>query len=382
MDKRYSTWRIAATYIGTVVGAGFASGQEVLQFFGYFGMWGIVGLILATALFIFFGYAVLRLGHQLAAESHLEVMNRAAGNWIGKAVDAITTFFLFGATAVMAAGAGAIFSQEFHLPSWLGSSLMILLTLITVLAGINKVISSISLVAPVLVATVVGISILTISQNLPVLLANLSWSLVPRAVVPFWLLAALLYVSYNLILSIAVLAPLGARSRSENLLPGALLGGLGLGGGAMAIVLALLATVPAATAVEVPMLHIAGSFNPFLRVFYSAVLLAEIYTTAVSSLYGFSARMARQGGKGFRWLAIGAGIVALISSQFGFSRLVGTLFPLVGYAGLLLLGALFHSILRQFWSTSQIAPATRAAPAPARKPLLEGYTGKDGEEKN
>lgn len=93
MDKRYSTWRIAATYIGTVVGAGFASGQEVLQFFGYFGMWGIVGLILATALFIFFGYAVLRLGHQLAAESHLEVMNRAAGNWIGKAVDAITTFF-------------------------------------------------------------------------------------------------------------------------------------------------------------------------------------------------------------------------------------------------------------------------------------------------
>lgn len=108
---------------------------------------------------------------------------------------------------------------------------MILLTLITVLAGINKVISSISLVAPVLVATVVVISILTISQNLPVLLANLSWSLVPRAAVPFWLLAALLYVSYNLILSIAVLAPLGARSRSENLLPGALLGGLGLGGG-------------------------------------------------------------------------------------------------------------------------------------------------------
>lgn len=380
MDKQYSTWQIAATYIGTVVGAGFASGQEVLQFFGYFGLWGIVGLILATALFIFFGYAVLRSGHDLSATSHLEVMHKAGGHLIGRAVDIITTFFLFGATAVMAAGAGAVFSQEFHLPAFLGSSFMMLLALITVLAGITKVISSISLVAPILVATVLGISILTISQNLPFLLANLSWSLVPRAPVPFWPLATLLYVSYNLILSIAVLAPLGARSRREELLPGAFLGGLGLGGGATAIALALLAKVPGATTVEVPMLYIAGSFNPVLRIFYSAVLLAEIYTTAVSSLYGFSARMARQGGGGFRRVAVGAGLVALISSQFGFSRLVGTLFPLVGYAGLLLLGAMFYSVLRQIWSPLRTALQGRTLPAPARRPLPQG-DNREGEKR-
>lgn len=373
MAKQYSTWQIAASYIGTVVGAGFASGQEVLQFFGYFGLRGVFGLILATALFIFFGYTVLRLGHQLAAASHLEVMHRAAGPWIGRAVDIITTFFLFGALAVMAAGAGAIFSQEFHLSGLLGSSLMVIITLITVLAGINKVIGSISLVAPVLVASVLGISILTVTKNLPALLANLSWSQVPRAAVPFWPLAALLYASYNLILSIAVLAPLGALGRPEHLLPGATLGGLGLGLGAMAITLALITTAPAVTALEVPMLHIAGSFTPLLRTVYSAVLLAEIYTTAVSSLYGFTARIARPGGNGFRWLAIGASIVALVASQFGFSRLVATLFPLVGYAGLLLLGALAYSTLREIGLTLQIAPVRRLAPVPARKLLKEAY---------
>ncbi|CEP65992.1 Uncharacterized [Moorella glycerini] len=370
MAKQYATWQIAAAYIGTVVGAGFASGQEVLQFFGYFGLRGIFGLILATALFIFFGYTVLRLGHQLAAESHLAVMHRAGGPWIGRAVDIITTFFLFGALAVMAAGAGAIFSQEFRLPGFWGSSLLVIITLITVLAGINKVIGSISLVAPVLITSVMGISLVAVTRNLPAFIANLSWSDMTRAAVPFWPLAALLYASYNLVLAIAVLAPLGALGRPEHLLPGAALGGLGLGMGAMAITLALITTAPAVTALEVPMLHIAGSFTPLLRTFYSVVLLAEIYTTAVSSLYGFTARMVRLGGRNsFRWLAIGASTVALVASQFGFSRLVATLFPLVGYAGLLLLGALAYYALREALPALRLGPVKRLAPAPARKPV-------------
>jgi len=36
-----STFKIAATYIGTIVGAGFATGQETLQFFAPFGITGI-----------------------------------------------------------------------------------------------------------------------------------------------------------------------------------------------------------------------------------------------------------------------------------------------------------------------------------------------------
>ncbi|MBC7325542.1 MAG: hypothetical protein H5T99_09535 [Moorella sp. (in: Bacteria)] len=382
MGKKYTTWQIAATYIGTVVGAGFASGQEVLQFFGYFGLPGLLALALATALFIFFGYSVLRLGHQLQAGSHLEVMQQAGGPWIGRAVDIVTTFFLFGALAVMAAGAGAIFIQEFRLPPLLGSALLVVITLVTVLAGINKVIGSISLVAPVLVAAVLGISLLTLTRDFVGFMGNMYWSEAPRAAVPFWPLAALLYVSYNLILAMAVLAPLGALGHRDHLLPGAALGGLGLGLGATAITLALITTAPAVTALEVPMLHIAGSFGPALRTFYSVVLLAEIYTTAVSSLYGFAARLASPGASTFRWLAIGASAVALLASQFGFSRLVGTLFPLVGYAGLLLLGALAYAVLKDVLPAFWRAPARLMTPAPARKPLEDkaiGVEGRDSE---
>lgn len=371
MAKQYSIFRIAAAYIGTVVGAGFASGQEVLQFFGYFGFWGLIGLGLATVLFIFFGYAVLILSHHLKAYSHLPVMRHAGGPWLGKAIDGITTFFLFGALAVMAAGAGAIFGEEYRLPALLGSTLLIAVTLVTVLLGINRVITAISFVTPLLIATVLGVSLLIIFKNPASLLTNLSWSEVPLAAVPFWPLAALLYASYNLVLAIAVLAPLGSLSPQENLLPGATLGGLGLGLGAGAITLALLATAPEVTAWEVPMLQIAGNLAAPVRIVYSIILLAEIYTTAVSSLYGFTARLAQPQSKWFSYLAIITSTVALLASQFGFSRLVATLFPLVGYGGLLLLGALAYYFLRENLPISLPNPVFRRL-LPAARKILPG----------
>jgi hypothetical protein len=62
-------WQVAATYMGTIVGAGFASGQEMLQFFGAFGIWGVMGLALAGYLFYYFGNIILQLGKELKAES-------------------------------------------------------------------------------------------------------------------------------------------------------------------------------------------------------------------------------------------------------------------------------------------------------------------------
>ena len=47
--------KMAGAFIGVIVGAGFASGQEILQFFTSFGWWGILGTAIATAFFSFLG---------------------------------------------------------------------------------------------------------------------------------------------------------------------------------------------------------------------------------------------------------------------------------------------------------------------------------------
>ena len=60
MNKKVLT--VAMAYIAIAVGAGFASGQEVLQYFVGFGPWGLVGALAAAIVFSFAGFVVVQLG--------------------------------------------------------------------------------------------------------------------------------------------------------------------------------------------------------------------------------------------------------------------------------------------------------------------------------
>ncbi len=352
-SRSISALTVAGAYVGTVVGAGFASGQEVLQFFGYFGWAGYLGIALSTGLFSLFGYLVLRLGRELEATSHRELMHRVGGPYLGMLIDGIVTVFLFGALTVMAAGSGAVFVEQFGLPALLGSLIMLGATLGTVLLGLHGVITAISLIAPVLLLAVVSIAVVSVWTDPGQFLVNLlHWSEVGRTPVPSWPLAAVLYLSYNLVLAVPVLAPMGVVARPGSLRTGAMLGGLGLGLGVAAINSAVLTRVPEAAGWEVPMLVVAGGISPVIRVAFTVVLFAEIYSTAVASLYGFTARLREQGRDLlYAALATASSAAALVTAQLGFSTIVSLLFPAVGAAGFLLLGALVwgtvHPLLRE-----------------------------------
>ena len=57
--------KMGSAFIGIIVGAGFASGQEILQYFTSFGMLGIAGAIVSTALFAYLGMALTRIGSRM-----------------------------------------------------------------------------------------------------------------------------------------------------------------------------------------------------------------------------------------------------------------------------------------------------------------------------
>jgi uncharacterized membrane protein YkvI len=338
------TFRVAATYIGTVVGAGFASGQEVLQFFSFFGAWGAIGLALVTVLFIYFGVVIMDLGRGVSARSHLEVIRHSGGKVLGGIIDAIISFFLFGSLTTMIAGTGALFVQEFHLPGLLGCGLMAILTAITVLTGIRGVINSISIVVPFLIAAVVGTCVFAMMQTPPDFHATM-YPAATSGIITNWFMASILYVSYNTLVSVAVLGPLGVHARNKKTISrGALLGGLGLGVAAFLIYLALSGNLSMLSRVEVPMLYLAGSVSSVLQIAYAVVLAAEIYTTAVGSLYGFAARFTdtKKSPAQGSWIIIIVTVAAFWASQLGFSNLVRYLYPIAGYGGLLLLAILVY----------------------------------------
>ncbi|NLN07674.1 MAG: hypothetical protein GX167_08660 [Firmicutes bacterium] len=336
-----SVFKIAATYIGTVVGAGFATGQEIFQFFSKFGCPGLAGMFAATVLFIAFGYMIMETGRRLHARSHFEIIHYACGPLLGAALDYIITFFLFGALSVMIAGTGALFAQHLHLPAVLGNGVMAAITAITVLSGIHGVINSISFVVPFLLAAVFLTGIFAMLQVPPNLFAAVPLGS-GGGLVTNWLLAAVLYVSYNILLSLAVLGPLGANVRKKNtLLMGAFWGGLGLGAGGIMIYLALSGHLADLGGVELPMVYLAAKISFPCQIIYMVVLVAEVYTTAVGSLYGFVARITKNRHPASKTAAtLWTAAAAFCAGRAGFANLVGFLYPVIGYSGIILLAGL------------------------------------------
>jgi uncharacterized membrane protein YkvI len=348
VHEKTGTLKLAATYIGTVVGAGFASGQEVLHFFASFGIKGFSGLMIATVLFIVFGYISMIAGYELKARSHLRIIMHAGGKYLGTIIDCVITFFLFGSITAMIAGAGALVHQQFGISPLWGNLAMVLLTVLTVLTGTTGVINSISFVVPFLIAAAVGVSLATtFITPREFSVSSVSYTIAGANLIRNWWWAAILYVSYNMVVAVSVLGPLGnSAAGKKQVRNGAVLGGLGLGLGAVAIFFAMLKNYEYVRFLEIPMAAIAGRISYIVQVAYIIILLAEVYTTSVGSLYGFTARVTDGNGKKGVAVTIGIALLAFAASQFGFSNLVRYLYPAVGYAGILLLGVLLASRMR------------------------------------
>ena len=343
-------WRqltVASVYMGIVVGAGFASGQEVLRFFSVFGMRGFWGLLLAGLFFALLGWSVLQIGHEQQARSHRPVVFAALGHTAGRIMDLFITLTLFGVFTFMAAGAGAVFEQQYGLSAWLGSLLLIVLTVATILLGFGSVIRSIGIFAPVLLLAVLVISFQSLLRHSD-FSAPLDLRTAVQPPIAYWPLSSLIYVSFNFVLAVAVLAPLGRGSQTHaTRIGGAVLGGAALFLAALGIHLALLAHLPTSAQVDVPMLAIAETISPATGTFYGWIILAEVYTSAVGSLYGFTARITDSLGVPFGATALWSGLLALAVSRLGFTTLVETLLPFTGLLGLFLVGGLSFWFLRR-----------------------------------
>ena len=59
-NTKMSAFSIAMALVGTLIGAGYASGQELMQFFGAFGAKGIIGIVIALVFFFQIGRASCR----------------------------------------------------------------------------------------------------------------------------------------------------------------------------------------------------------------------------------------------------------------------------------------------------------------------------------
>ncbi|MBU8791448.1 hypothetical protein KM885_11690 [Oceanobacillus caeni] len=339
--------KLASAFIGIIVGAGFASGQEILQYYTSFGLLGIIGGIIATALFAFLGMVLMLIGSKTKTSSHKDAIYAISGPYLGVLVDIILILTLFGVGVVMVAGAGSNLNQQFGLPYFVGTTLMAILILTTGMLKINKVVSVIGSITPFLVLFIIIISIYSFF-TLDTSFANLDP--IAREVytpLPNWIISTINYVSFNIALGASMTLVMGGAEKNiKTATLGGLVGGLGLGALIILSNLAIFSKIETVAADDMPMLSIVNSISPILGSIMSVILFGMIFNTAISMFFSLTARFAKVGTRRFKVLLTIFLILGYILSFIGFTDLVSQFYPLIGYLGLVLIGTLIVTFFR------------------------------------
>jgi uncharacterized membrane protein YkvI len=325
-------FRIAMAYIGTVVGAGFATGQEILQFFTRFGYSSFWGILISVLLFIVVGWKILLYGSKLRARSYRVLIQHIFGlaSPIVNLYLAVSFILLGGA---MFAGAGALLQEQWGIPYFAGAVLTALLTLLVTHWGVKGVLTVNSFIVPALVAFSILVFIHVVHQgNMPAM----SLQEVPREPLPI-IRSGITYASFNLILSIGVLAPMGGAIRDRRpLYLGSILGGGILGALLVMGNYSLLQYLPEASQREIPQLLIVQQMGRLFVAIYGLVVWLEIFTTAVGNLFAVHTIVQEKYKTASILPAAGATAMGLILCALGFSNIVSWFYPILGIIGFVL----------------------------------------------
>jgi len=338
------TLKIGFAFIGVIVGAGFASGQEILQYFTSFGMIGTVGAVVSTALFAYLGMTLANIGSRLQVSSHKTAIYEISGRYLGFIVDLVIIFTLFGAGVVMIAGAGSTLNQQFDLPVFLGSLIMVIIVGAAMMLKLDKVVTVIASITPCLLLFIVIISIYSFFTMEGSISELEQVAQTTPDYFPNWFIAAINYVSFNIAVGAGMALITGGAEKDSRVAGlGGLLGGLGIGIMIILAHLAIFSRIGTVKDFDLPLLKIVEEISPVLAILMAVVLFGMIFNTGLGMFYGFVSRFFEMNTKKSHIVTVITLAVGFVLSFVGFTDLVSSVYTVIGYMGLFLIVALIYA---------------------------------------
>ena len=333
-----SVLKPALLFAGTMLGAGFASGQELLYFFIAYGSMGIYGLLVAGIFFSLLGYRLLALSYQFQTTDYTLFIQKLCGKKLGTLINLCLGLFLFTILLLMLIGAGTIFRDHFQLPFSLGYLVLSLLLFFLALHGVQGIMKVNLFTMPFLMIIILTVCFYSLHYH------HFSFSLLATAIqsstqpAPHWLLSCLLYASYNLALSFALLVPLGTTiKRASFRLFTSTLGSFLLMGLAFCISITILIHCPNIMNTQIPMLNISCSQNALHSFLYLTSFLIAIFTTSLSCLYGCASQLQKHTNLPYSVCLLCLLGLSIFFINIEFSQIIQSIFPLFGYLTLFLM---------------------------------------------
>ena len=331
--KHLNFFWVALMYVGTIVGAGFASGREIWQFFGVFGSKGLVGVCIVGLLFILLGIMTSLIASILRTGDMGRVIVPGNNSKITDMVGYFMALFLFTAIVNMSAAGGALLNQQFGFHPAIGGFIVVLLVILTVIGGFDRMSKIFAGLMPVLLVAVISIAAIVIAKDLPQ--GDATADIVPSPLASHWGFAPILYMSYNMLAIVPIVATSTRSAKSgKQGVAGAALGGVFLAVLAFVLCKAMLTDPAHCQAMDLPMLALANKLGPVASFIYTVVLFVAIYSSATGNFYGFSTKIKNDKNKNIK--IIGFAMLGFVFGLVGFKNIVAYVFPALGLIGLIL----------------------------------------------
>ena len=330
--------RVVFVIIGTLIGAGFASGQEVYLFFYSYGIKGIIGIFISSIMMGIIIYKTLMLVKGNDINNYKDLLKllikkEEKKNFfnIKNIINIIINMFILITFFIMIAGFGAYFEQEIGINSLIGSSVLAILCFIVFRTNQKGVVKVSEILVPILIVFITIISILNLKDfdinNIKnYFINNKSYN---------FLLSSILYCSYNSILLIPVLITLkNYINNRRKVISISVISTIIIVLLSISLFFILTKVDIDISKLEMPAVYVVSRMSKIFVIIYGFIILGSIFTTAVSLGNSFLQNVSKNK-KSYTHIAVIMCITSIAISKIGFSNLIIFLYPIFGYLGII-----------------------------------------------
>ena len=332
--------KIVGAFIAFMIGSGFATGQEILQFFSSFGYmsYGVLAVFLVGFLVVSRILLVTGFEHREGPFDHFKYY---CGERLGTFYAWLVPVTLMLIISVMISAAGTTMNEFFGLHRMIGTTIMALAVVSAYLIGFQKLIRLVSSIGPVIIAFALLVGILTVMKDFSGLsdVVMAEGALAQKQPTSSWGFSAILYLSLCLFTASTYYSALGRSAQSKREAQ------LGADIGSVIFILAIgimntaiLLNAKEIITIEIPTLYLARNLSGTLAGAFSVILILGMFSSCATMMWSACSRFFVHHHKRNQLFAIIVGIVTWFLGQFSFSNLIAVFYPFVGYAGLVYIG--------------------------------------------
>lgn len=303
--------KIAGITASVIIGAGFATGNEIKKYFTQYGAWGY-GIMALCAAVLFLGCVKLT----------------GSGIRPGKAVLMPYVFFTY---VLMLAALGDLVQKNTILPAWTGIAAGTAAAVLGVLAGFGRFTKISGILSPVIALSLTAILLFTV--KCPFASETHVYS---NAAAAGPGTAVIFYCGYNFLSAVTILPDIGAECGQKQKILGC---GLGLAGVFLCILVinnAFLHVSDIAEASDMPLIALIFSKGTECQNAVALSLLSLVFLLSLCSSAVSFARMAAAD-KNERRTGLLLTASGILPAFLGFGTLMDKVYPAFGCAGCLLL---------------------------------------------